>query len=146
MEANELREILDYNPETGIFKWKICTGSAYPGKEAGCLSDDGYVRIRVHKVLYLASRLAWLYMTGDWPTDQIDHINLVKNDNRWTNLREATASQNTIHRRIQSNNSNGIDDVHYCNTTRNWIAGIWVEGVVYYLDSFPYMNKHMKLD
>jgi hypothetical protein len=96
MELNELKELLDYNPDTGIFTNKITRNSrAVKGMQAGSSCATNIYRIlTINKVKYLEHRLAWFYIHGTWPENQIDHINGIKNDNRKCNLREATASQN----------------------------------------------------
>ena len=101
---------LSYNPDTGEF-----TRPTYKRKLAGCLRKDGYIVIRVKNVLYLAHRLAFFYMTGSWPKDQLDHINMNRSDNRWGNLREATNSQNMMNK-----NSRGV-----CSRVRKGRPGIW---------------------
>jgi hypothetical protein len=89
-----LKELLDYDPETGVFTWRIQRQYVHPGDKAGSVSSEGYVVIGCDQRVYKAHRLAWLYVTGNEPRHQIDHINGVKNDNRLANLREATHSQN----------------------------------------------------
>lgn len=93
-----LKEILEYCPYSGLFTWKSrIKGSSYgPGDLAGSKHKSGYIQIKIHGTLYKAHRLAWFYMTGKWPSKEIDHINRVKDDNRWVNLREATHSQNQL--------------------------------------------------
>lgn len=100
----ELRENLYYNPETGDFFWLVFKPGrrADLGIPAGCINHKGYQLIGWNYEVYFAHRLAWFYMTGKWPQDQIDHINCIKNDNRWANLREATNSLN--HQNIRSPN------------------------------------------
>lgn len=96
-----LLEALKYDPETGAFTWLIpgCGpgggGVRGIGKPAGRLSQAGYVRLRLDGVRYRAHRLAWFYMTGAWPSEQIDHINGKRGDNRWQNLRLASQQQNS---------------------------------------------------
>ena len=90
-----LKELLHYDPETGTFTWRLRRGPAAPGASAGTLHRrTGYLVIKVDGRQYLAHRLAFLYMTGQWPPDDTDHINRMKTDNRWRNLRAATRSQN----------------------------------------------------
>lgn len=90
-----LREVLDYDPATGLFTWRVRTGPRCKiGDAAGTLHKKGYVRIKVDGVYYAAHRLAWLYVTGRWPHEQVDHRNRSRADNRWMNLRLATNSQN----------------------------------------------------
>jgi hypothetical protein len=103
-----LRSILDYEPEIGIFRWKITkTGRrgkiiAFPGDQAGHVERDGYWRIAFNNKYYLMHRLAWLWMTGKWPEPMIDHIDRYKGNNRWKNLREVTASENSRNSRQRS--------------------------------------------
>jgi HNH endonuclease len=88
LTAERLREVLDYNPETGIFMWNLTK------KIAGHTQADGYVRIRLGKKQHYAHRLAWLYINSNLPTSPLDHINGIKSDNKISNLREVTPSQN----------------------------------------------------
>ena len=89
----ELKEFLDYNPYTGKFTWKKNVGKKkLVGKEAGYVNV--YVSIRFKKKLYQAHRLAWFWYYGEWPKEDLDHINSNKHDNRIVNLREATRGKN----------------------------------------------------
>lgn len=84
-----LKEILDYNPDTGIFTWKIRPSQIkHIGNIAGTLNKRGYIRINVNKKSYLAHRLVLLYMTGSWPIDMVDHKDNNKSNNCFDNLRE----------------------------------------------------------
>lgn len=97
----EIMAVLTYDPVTGIFTWKPRPGvknqfnSKHAGKSAGKRnSSNGYIRITIMRRGYMAHRLAFVIMTGRWPTCDIDHRDTVKTNNWWTNLREATGSQN----------------------------------------------------
>ena len=96
-----LKELINYDTDTGIFIWKKS------GSVAGCLDAEGYKIIGIDGKHCKAHRLAWLYVQGSLPKDQIDHKNGIVGDNRLSNLREATPSQNMHNRKIQSNNSTG---------------------------------------
>lgn len=95
LTVERLRDVLNYDPLTGIFRWRRAGSRHTAGKVAGHVDAvDGYRRIYVDVRLYKAHRLAWFYVYGRWPEGQIDHINRVKDDNRVNNLREANHSQN----------------------------------------------------
>ena len=107
-----LKELLDYDPETGVFTWiKPRTGVPL-GAEAGSMTHDGYRRIVVDQQEYRAHRLAWLYVYGEMPSGVIDHINRVRDDNRISNLRDVTC-------RVNSHNHGGYD------TNRSGVTGVW---------------------
>jgi hypothetical protein len=106
--AEQLREMLHYEPETGIFRWR-------KGRIAGALAGmplNGYIRISLgeHGAEY-AHRLAWLYMTGEAPAKFVDHIDCDRANNRWANLRLATPDQNRANTRRQARNSAGAKGV-----------------------------------
>jgi hypothetical protein len=117
----ELKEFLNYDPNTGIFKWKKIghTSNKKIGDIAGglCL---GYVVIKLKDKQYKAHRLAWLYIYGKWPKDQIDHINGNKSDNKINNLREVNQSQNNFNRKLQKNNTTGVKGVTFNKAVKKW--------------------------
>jgi len=94
---DKLKEILDYNQHTGLFTWKKI--KKYSNRSVGDIAGSlslGYVVIGIDKKIYKAHRLAWLYVYGEFPKEQLDHINGNKEDNRICNLREANQSQNNF--------------------------------------------------
>ncbi len=93
---NELKEILHYEPTTGLFTW--IKSKRLKGKTAGTVEAHGYIRIGIKSERYFAHRLAWLYTHGVFPTHEIDHINDIKDDNRIVNLRDVTKSINCARR------------------------------------------------
>jgi len=114
LTAARLRELLAYNPETGIFTWLVSCGRRGAGTVTGsALHDRGYLRIGIKGRRYFAHRLAFLYMTGEWPPAQIDHINGRRDDNRWTNLRAATQSENFANSGPRSRNRLGLRGVSF---------------------------------
>lgn len=131
--ADELRKRLHYNPETGIFTWlpkedtnTFCQywNNRYVGNIAGTLGNHGYPAIYVSNKLYLSHRLAWLYMTGEWPKNQIDHINMIRADCRFANLREATQSQNYINRISYKNSTHGFKGIYFHKKSGLWHSSI----------------------
>lgn len=92
--ADSLRCNLDYDPITGLFRWRKDRGTAIAGNIAGCLHHSGYWQIRFQMNSVFAHRLAWLHYYGSFPIGQIDHINGIRTDNRIANLRDVTASIN----------------------------------------------------
>lgn len=113
LTAVRLRELLDYDPETGDFTNRITRNNngARAGEKAGTLSN-GYVAIGLDGVNHRANRLAWLYMTGEWPKAFVDHKNRIKSDNRWENLRELSNTQNMQNvAKPNANNSTGYRGV-----------------------------------
>lgn len=125
LTAEYLRSILNYDPETGIFTWKVRTSTRVKvGDITGCPGGHGYLLIRVCSRLHKAHRLAWLYVYGSWPTDQIDHINRNRSDNRISNLREVTNKQNNQNRSKPSNNTSGHPGVSWYKRDSKWQAQI----------------------
>ena len=84
---------LAYDPETGFLTWRK-RRTKFSFQRAGQVFRDGYRRVHFAGYRIMEHRLAWLLMTGEWPSDEIDHANLVRDDNRWVNLRPATRCQN----------------------------------------------------
>jgi hypothetical protein len=114
LDAKTLREVLSYDPETGVFAWKIRKKGIRHGREPGCITKFGHRLIRLDRVAYMAHRLAWLYVYGKWPSnDHIDHINGRPDDNRICNLRDVSVAQNIANRKGPNKNSkSGALGVH----------------------------------
>lgn len=137
LTVERLKELLNYDPDTGEFRWKVRRGGkAVAGSVAGGLKSGGYIYIRVDKKHYPAHRLAWLCIEGRWPQDELDHTNLVKSDNRRENLREATRTENNWNRPRRSNNTSGYKGVSYFKRNDKWRAQIKVNGKVLHLGYF----------
>lgn len=95
-----LREVFNYDPETGVLTRRITTSSrALAGASVGCIQNMGYLSVNLDGGRYLVHRVIWFYVHGAWPAHQIDHINGVTTDNRLSNLRDVTGSTNQQNRR-----------------------------------------------
>lgn len=121
-----LVEVLWYCPDTGRFIWQNSPRNGMDGKVAGSVNTHGYLQILVDKHPYRAHRLAWLYMTGEWPDGEVDHLNRNKLDNRWCNLDECSRSENCKNKHPQSNNTSGVVGVH--SRAGKWVVQVTVEG------------------
>lgn len=132
ISAERLKEVLDYNPETGVFRWKIYANKnvAHIGSEAGFIQTHktGQRRkIGVDKKKYMAHRLAWLWMTGEWPPFEIDHEDTDGLNNQWVNLRCATPMQNMSNQGVRVNNTSGFKGVSRFRD-KYWVAEIRARG------------------
>lgn len=127
----KLREILNYDPDTGVFTWITSNSQRRAGEAAEWITSQGYSHIMINGKTYKAHRLAWLYMTGRWPPDQIDHI---KHDNWWFNLREASRSPNAQNALPPASNTSGVKGVTWRNG--KWEVGIRVRGKRYHVGHF----------
>lgn len=136
LTADEVRRLLRYEPDTGIFFWRTAARNIKAGDIAGCQQSRGYWHVRINRRLYVAHRLAWLYATGEWPAGNVDHINGQRSDNRLANLRIATNSENAWNSRIRRNNACGYKGVHYKKTIRKFVAQINAGGRVRHLGVF----------
>ena len=128
-----LKSILHYSPETGLFTRLVNRQCVRAGDIAGYQTEYGYIRIGIDGKNHRAHRLAWLYMTGSWPSEQIDHINGIRSDNRWENLREATHGQNKMNS-LSPLNKCGLKGV--TRNGNNWMAQIRVQKQRIYLGTF----------
>jgi hypothetical protein len=138
LTAELLRRKLSYDPSTGKFHWRH-RGRGVPdiSKEAGRINGNGYREIGVNGRLYAANRLAWLYMTGEWPAGDVDHRDLDRANNCWGNLREATRAQNIANTGIRSTNRSGYKGVFAsAQYPHRWQAQIRVNGKKKHLGSF----------
>jgi len=138
MDAERLRELFDYDPETGVFRNRVYRGGrCRVGDVTGTVIPGGYKNIRIARKTYRAARLAWLWMTGEWPEHEIDHIDRDPGNNRWSNLRQATRSQNVQNKRVNKNNAAGLKGVFLDKRRGHWFSSIMLDGKVTNLGRFP---------
>ena len=137
LTAHTLRELLEYRPETGEFFWRAKVGRVSPGDPAGA-REGGYSSIRVANQSHYAHRLAWLYMTGEWPDKLVDHIDRNPANNRWNNLRLASSTENISNSRIPKNNTSGLKGAYWSEARRCWFSTAKsLDGKSVYLGSYP---------
>ncbi len=140
LDHEMLVRLLDYEPETGIFRWKISTSNRVSiGSVAGYEEPRGYIIISVGGVRYSGHRLALFYVNGTWPPEDVDHVNLIKSDNRFANLREATRAENKWNVGVMRTNTSGYKGVRVrCGKAE---AQICIHGKQHYLGTFDSPEK-----
>jgi len=130
LTAKRLRELLSYDELTGEFRRLSGRGGKKKGSIAGTPNCDGYVQICIDKKHYLAHRLAWLYVHGEWPQDQIDHRFGIRNDNRFSEIRESNVLHNAQNKRSPHRPSkSGLLGVAWDASRSKWHATIKVDGI-----------------
>lgn len=129
----ELKRVIRYDPETGVFT-RLLNGAPHPrhgARNAGCIwfykPGKPYRRIAVLGAETLGHRLAWFYMTGEWPP-MVDHRNCGGLDNRWANLRAATKAQNATNTGPRADNTTGLKGVSFDRRRGKWFAQIKAAG------------------
>ena len=148
LPINYLRKRLRYEPDTGKFFWLDYEGKSqnwrtrYVGKEAFTTDNGaGYRQGCIDSGLYLAHRVAYAIYHGEWPTDQIDHINGVKADNRITNLRIVTNQENCRNVSMRGDNTSGVTGVYWHKNGQKWCARIKIDGKYIHLGLFDTLEE-----
>lgn len=129
LTAQRLRELVHYDPETGAFTWRVKPNqNIRVGATLGCLRN-GYLCTKVDKHQCYLHRLAWLYMTGDWPVHCIDHIDGNRANNAFSNLRDVTMTVNLQNRHAAAKTNKSCGLLGVCRSTgQRWRASIRVNG------------------
>jgi hypothetical protein len=130
LDGETLRGLLDYDPDTGIFRWRVqLSNRVKVGAVAGSVNNEGYIHIKIDGTLFKAHRLAWLHFHGVMPTHHIDHINGNRADNRIANLRDVSRSMNLQNQtRPRTDNTSGYLGVSLDKRVKRWRALIMVNG------------------
>lgn len=133
----QIKEYLHYDPGTGEFTWVNLPARSRKavGEVAGC-DMRGYVGIWLYGKLWKAHRLAWVYMTGEYPQGYIDHINGIPNDNRFENLREATNLENQRNSKMNASNTSGTRGLVWHKRDKNWQVSLRVDGRQKFIGTF----------
>lgn len=138
LTAERAGELLVYDPESGDLRWKVSPTNRIPAGSLICSRNaGGYIRFMLDERSYMAHRVAWLLKTGEWPDNQVDHKNGIRSDNRWSNLRAATGTQNNANARIYRNNTSGFKGVIWDKRKQKWRAYIQFRGKVRRLGAHP---------
>lgn len=140
IECDRLKTLLSYDPITGIFIRISCRQRPdLVGEQAGGINRNGkstYIQIYLDGRNYHAHVLAWFWMTGSWPTVQVDHEDCDGTNNRWDNLRQASQSQNNANQRLSVANTSGYKGVHWNSHAGKWAASIQRDGTSHHIGYF----------
>lgn len=141
LTQERLKELLSYDPETGIFIWlQSPRNNVASGSVAGSIDKKGYVRISYKRNIYLAHRLAWFFVYGKWPKKELDHINKNPTDNRIENLRDVTRKQNMENKRLYKSSKTGFSGVTWHSRDKKWNVRIGHYGKRISLGYFDNLN------
>jgi hypothetical protein len=139
INQRSVKKTFHYDPASGLLTRLIATSNSVKiGEEAGWLATIGYRYVSIESKKYLTHRVIWLYMTGSWPKHHVDHRNGNGTDNRWSNLRAATPSQNLMNQKMNAKNTSGVKGVYFdkARPNQSWCAEIKVAGKKQFLGRF----------
>ncbi|MFG1260057.1 HNH endonuclease signature motif containing protein [Xanthobacter flavus] len=136
--------LLAYDQKSGEFIWLLKRGCRAAGQRAGTRRSNGYIYIHIDGYWYSAHRLAWFYVNGEWPPDQIDHISGIRDDNRIANLRPATNRENHQNIGLKRVNRSGAQGVSWDSSRMKWLARMRINGVCTNLGRFESIEAASK--
>lgn len=136
LTQQRLKELFYYDPESGAFERLVTAGGQVAGPVRRKPDALGYLCISVDCKSYKAHRLAWLYMCGQWPSKDIDHADGIRHNNRFSNLREATESQNLANSKRRCDNTSGYKGVRFYPPNGKWLARLSHQGTRIHLGYF----------
>ena len=132
-----VKELFDYNPITGLLTRKVSVNyAAKIGNVVGSPSSWGYLDVSIDNRRYKVHRIIWLWVTGKFPKDEIDHDNHIRDDNHWNNLFEATRQENGKNQKLRATNKSGFTGVCWGKQLGKWRAGITVDGRTVFLGGY----------
>lgn len=131
-----IKENFSYDQDAGIVTRLVNRASGKAGPASTKKDNRGYLLVKCKGQRMLQHRLAWILMTGHWPDGEIDHINGVRNDNRWINLRCVSKKENRMNKEIYKNNKSGAIGVNWHKVTGKWVASIKADGKCIHLGVF----------
>ena len=134
----KLHALLHYNDLTGLFYYRKDTHMHKAGGQAGKTTNHGYIRIYIDGGAYLAHRLAWLYMHGEFPKNDTDHINGITTDNRISNIRPVTKAENLRNKKLYASNKSGVHGVRWEDSRNKWRARICIDKHMICLGRFEF--------
>jgi hypothetical protein len=140
-DAQYLRSILTYEPDTGNLICKVQRGPLHVGDIAGSIHPNGYHQIGIGRQVFRSHLIIWKMVTGLDTDNPIDHADTDKSNNRWNNLREATVSQNRANTRTPRNNRSGVKGVYWCEKNQRWIATFRKDFKIYHVGSFKSLDE-----
>lgn len=141
LTQNRLKEVLDYSPDTGVFKRRLKQTGVRQGSVSGSLSKEGYLVTSVDGKIYKCHRLAWLYMTSTWPAGQIDHLNGNRSDNRFANLRDVSQLDNVQNQRNAQRSNKSTRVLGTFKNGSGFAARIAHNGTKIYLGTFRTIDE-----
>lgn len=142
LTQKRLMEVMSYDSLNGLFTWvKPSSNRVKVNDLAGCVCPDGYIKINVDGKPYKAHRLAWLYITGEMPTHEIDHVDGVRSNNQLVNLRQATSKQNKENTGLKRTNNSGYKGVHWDKARQKWLAFVTHNRKFHNLGRFNDLNE-----
>lgn len=135
LSCEELKSLVVYDPDTGVFTNKVNRGPAKAGSSTGYTHSSGYIQIGIKGKQYYAHRLAWLYHYGTWPEMSLDHKDGNRSNNAIDNLRLATSSENNRNR-AKAGGSSMYTGVSWDRSREKWEAYIWINNKKKFLGRF----------
>ena len=132
----EVQKLFWYEEETGRLVRKFSRGKGFAGTHSEAKDKNGYLVVGINKKLYRAHRVVWLYVHGEWPKGDIDHINGIKDDNRISNLRDVTRAENLQNQKASRKNTSGFKGVWFQKSSNRYVAVIESNRKRYYLGCF----------